>query len=71
MVQTWGSSQLTSRRGLHISGLKSGLREEFDKVYNRVYQSTSITNNEVGTVFARAFAAAQQGTIDVDWIDLM
>ena len=67
MEQTWGSSQPTSRRGFHISGLKPAFREDFDQIYYKVYQSTSITNNEVGTVLARAFAAAEQANIDVDW----
>ena len=35
--------------------------------YERVYDTKQIINNEVGTVFAHAFACEVHGGIDVDW----
>ena len=37
--------------------------------YEHVYDTNQICNNEVGTIFARAFACEVQGGIDIDWED--
>lgn len=69
LSSTWGSSHPTTRRGFHISGLKKDSQDKFYKLYKKVYQTDTIINNEVGTVFARAFASSHQGGIEVDWDD--
>ncbi|MCO5596278.1 hypothetical protein L7F22_050339 [Adiantum nelumboides] len=71
LSSTWGSSHPTTRRGFHISSLNNDLQEEFYKLYKKVYQTDTIINNEVGTVFARAFFASQQRGIEVDWDDFV
>ncbi|MCO5609572.1 hypothetical protein L7F22_063802 [Adiantum nelumboides] len=71
LSSTWGSLHPTTRRGFHTSSLNNDLQEELYKLYKKVCQTDTIINNEVGTVFARAFSASQQGGIEVDWDDFV
>ena len=69
MKQTWGSSQPESRRGFHLTQLKKDYIIELKSRYEQVYDTKHILNNEVGFVFARAFACELHGGIEVDWED--
>ena len=69
MIKTWGSSQPETRRGFHLNQLKKDYISELKSRYEQVYDTTHIVNNEVGTVFARAFACELHGGIEVDWED--
>jgi hypothetical protein len=69
LLKTWGSAHPDTRRGFHMSGLKREYINLLKTRYEHVYDTNQITNNEVGTVFARAFACEVQGGIDVNWED--
>ena len=69
MMKTWGSSQPDSRRGFHISRLKKDYIIKLKTQYEIFYDTKQVINNEVGTVFAHAFACEVQGGIEVDWED--
>ena len=56
LIKTWGSPHPDTRRGFHISGLKKEYVNLLKTRYEHVYDTNQICNNEVGTVFARAFA---------------
>ena len=69
LLKTWGSPHPDTRRGFHISGLKREYMNLLKIRNEHVYDTNQITNNEVGTVFARAFACEVQGGINVNWED--
>ena len=69
MIKTWGSSQPETRRGFHLNQLKKNYITELKSRYEQVYDTKHILNNEVGTIFARAFACELHGGIEVDWED--
>ena len=69
MIKTWGSSQPKTRRGFHLNQLKMDYIIELKSRYEQVYDTKHILHNEVGTVFARAFACEVQVGINVDWED--
>ena len=56
LIKTLGSPHLDTRRGFHISGLKKEYVNLLKTRYEHVYDTNQIGNNEVGTIFARAFA---------------
>ena len=49
--------------------MKKDYITELKSRYEQVYDTKHILNNEVGTVFARAFACELHGGIEVDWED--
>ena len=69
MMKTWGSSQLETRRGFHLTQLRKDYITELKSRHEQVYDTKLVLNNEVGTVFARAFACELHDGIEVDWED--
>ena len=68
-MKTWGSPHPNTRQPFHISGLKKEYINLLKTRYEQVYDTKQIMINEVGTVFARAFACEVQVGINVDWED--